>query len=248
MTDKRLYKEIATAIKQQLSAGVYKVGDKLPTERTLSETFGVGRAVIRESMILLEAEGFIDIRKSSGVYVLKTELITHSFLNDKAGPFELLQARQLIETSIAAFAATQIVKSDLAKLHEILEQEKKLLNSPPDQSLDTLFHCTIAASTQNALLAEIVRYIWDVRNRDPLWQKLTKESDQEEYSRKGYAEHEEIVAALQRKDPVAARQSMWQHLENIKQRVTRQLDISEQPTFDRFLFESIPLELPKEKS
>lgn len=73
MTDKRLYKEIATAIKQQLSDGVYKVGDKLPTERTLSETFGVGRAVIREAMILLEAEGFIDIRKSSGVYVLKTK-------------------------------------------------------------------------------------------------------------------------------------------------------------------------------
>lgn len=104
------------------------------------------------------------------------------------------------------------MKSDLAKLYEILEQEKKLLDSPPDQSLDAQFHCAIAASTQNAMLAEIVRYIWDVRNRDPLWQTLTKESDQEEYSRKGFAEHEEIVAALQRKDPIAARQSMWQHL------------------------------------
>ncbi|SQI36388.1 L-lactate utilization operon repressor [Leminorella richardii] len=248
MTDKRLYKEIATAIKQQLSDGVYKVGDKLPTERTLSETFGVGRAVIREAMILLEAEGFIDIRKSSGVYVLKNETVINSFLDGKAGPFELLQARQLIETSITAFAATQIVKSDLAKLYEILEQEKKLLDSPPDQSLDAQFHCAIAASTQNAMLAEIVRYIWDVRNRDPLWQTLTKESDQEEYSRKGFAEHEEIVAALQRKDPIAARQSMWQHLENIKLRVTKQLEYNEQPTFDRFLFESIPLELPKGKS
>jgi len=248
MADKRLYKEIATAIKQQLSDGVYKPGDKLPTERALSESFGVGRAVIREAMILLEAEGFIDIRKSSGVYVLKTDTIINSFLDGKAGPFELLQARQLIESSITAFAATQIVKSDLARLYEILEKEKTLLDAPPDQALDALFHCTIAASTQNAVLTEIVRYIWDVRSRDPLWQMLSKESDQGEYSRKGYAEHQEIVAALQRKDPVAARHSMWQHLENIKQRVTRQLECTEQPTFDRFLFESIPLELKQDRS
>lgn len=98
------------------------------------------------------------------------------------------------------------------------------------------------------MLAEIVRHIWDIRNRDPLWQMLSQESDQEEYSRKGYEEHEQILLALQHRDPAAARQSMWTHIENIKQRVTKQLKCHNQSVFDRYLFESIPLDIPKEKS
>ncbi|VFS45896.1 FadR/GntR family transcriptional regulator [Budvicia aquatica] len=60
----RLYKEVGAKIKKQLLSGIYKIGDKLPTERELTETFGVGRTVIREALILLEVEGFIEIRKA----------------------------------------------------------------------------------------------------------------------------------------------------------------------------------------
>lgn len=238
----RLYKEIGSKIKKQLLSGIYKIGDKLPTERELSESFGAGRTVIREALILLEVEGFIEIRKSSGIYVIKNEIGMDSFLTGKVGPFELLQARQLIESTIAAFAATQIVKSDLEKMNDVLEQEKEYLDLPPNEELDRYFHCLVAGATQNALLTDLVKYIWDVRKRDPIWQELKQQDEQREYSRKGYEEHRAILQALQRKDPVAAKLAMWQHLENINDRVTKQLE-SEEPSFDRFLFESVPLDI-----
>ena len=219
-----------------------KIGDKLPTERELTETFGVGRTVIREALILLEVEGFIEIRKSSGIYVIKNEIGMDSFLTGKVGPFELLQARQLIESTIAAFAATQIVKSDLEKLSDVLEQEKEYLDLPPNEELDRYFHCLVAGATQNALLTDLVRYIWDVRKRDPIWQELKQQDEQREYSQRGYEEHKAILQALQRKDPMAAKLAMWQHLENINDRVTKQLE-SKEPSFDRFLFESVPLDI-----
>lgn len=162
-----------------------KIGDKLPTERELTETFGVGRTVIREALILLEVEGFIEIRKSSGIYMIKNEIGMDSFLTGKVGPFELLQARQLIESTIAAFAATQIVKSDLEKLSDVLEQEKEYLDLPPNEELDRYFHCLVAGATQNALLTDLVRYIWDVRKRDPIWQELKQQDEQREYSQRG---------------------------------------------------------------
>lgn len=238
----RLYKEVGAKIKKQLLSGIYKIGDKLPTERELTETFGVGRTVIREALILLEVEGFIEIRKSSGIYVIKNEIGMDSFLTGKVGPFELLQARQLIESTIAAFAATQIVKSDLEKLNDVLEQEKEYLDLPPNEELDRYFHCLVAGATQNALLTDLVRYIWDVRKRDPIWQELKQQDEQREYSQRGYEEHKAILQALQRKDPMAAKLAMWQHLENINDRVTKQLE-SKEPSFDRFLFESVPLDI-----
>ncbi|WP_134530933.1 FCD domain-containing protein [Budvicia aquatica] len=165
-----------------------------------------------------------------------------SFLTGKVGPFELLQARQLIESTIAAFAATQIVKSDLEKLSDVLEQEKEYLDLPPNEELDRYFHCLVAGATQNALLTDLVRYIWDVRKRDPIWQELKQQDEQREYSQRGYEEHKAILQALQRKDPMAAKLAMWQHLENINDRVTKQLE-SKEPSFDRFLFESVPLDI-----
>ncbi len=208
----------------------------------MTETFGVGRTVIREALILLEVEGFIEIRKSSGIYVIKNEIGMDSFLTGKVGPFELLQARQLIESTIAAFAATQIVKSDLEKLSDVLEQEKEYLDLPPNEELDRYFHCLVAGATQNALLTDLVRYIWDVRKRDPIWQELKQQDEQREYSQRGYEEHKAILQALQRKDPMAAKLAMWQHLENINDRVTKQLE-SKEPSFDRFLFEFVPLDI-----
>ena len=208
----------------------------------MTEAFGVGRTVIREALILLEVEGFIEIRKSSGIYVIKNEIGMDSFLTGKVGPFELLQARQLIESTIAAFAATQIVKSDLEKLSDVLEQEKEYLDLPPNEELDRYFHCLVAGATQNALLTDLVRYIWDVRKRDPIWQELKQQDEQREYSQRGYEEHKAILQALQRKDPMAAKLAMWQHLENINDRVTKQLE-SKEPSFDRFLFEFVPLDI-----
>lgn len=106
--DLRSYKKIGNELKKQLFEGTYKIGDKLPTERELADFFNVSRTVIREALIMLEIEGFVEVRKGSGVYLIDLPRVAE---NDESinqidvGPFELLQARQLLESSIAEFAA-----------------------------------------------------------------------------------------------------------------------------------------------
>ncbi|MBP9642106.1 MAG: FCD domain-containing protein, partial [Budvicia sp.] len=75
-----------------------------------------------------------------------------------------------------------------------------------------------------------------------IWQELKQQDEQREYSQRGYEEYKAILQALQRKDPMAAKLAMWQHLENNNDRVTKQLE-SKEPSFDRFLFEFVPLDI-----
>ena len=89
----------------------YNPGDRLPPEREIAEMLDVTRTVVREALIMLEIKGLVEVRRGAGIYVLDNavgegaaESADINHCND-AGPFELLQARQLLESNIAEFAA-----------------------------------------------------------------------------------------------------------------------------------------------
>jgi GntR family hexuronate regulon transcriptional repressor len=123
---RRLYQQLAAELKDRIEQGVYLVGDKLPAERFIADEKSVSRTVVREAIIMLEVEGYVEVRKGSGIHVISNQP-KHSPVPDESlefasyGPFELLQARQLIESNIAEFAATQVTKQDIMKLMEIQE-------------------------------------------------------------------------------------------------------------------------------
>ena len=73
-----------------------------------------------------------------------------------------------------------------------------------------------------------------------MWQKLHSRITDNSYRQEWLADHHKILAALQRKDPKMARQAMWQHLENVKEKLLELSDV-EDPAFDGYLFESIPV-------
>lgn len=106
---RRLYQQLAAELKDRIEQGVYLVGDKLPAERFIADEKSVSRTVVREAIIMLEVEGYVEVRKGSGIHVI-SNLPKHSPVADESlefasyGPFELLQARQLIESNIAEFA------------------------------------------------------------------------------------------------------------------------------------------------
>ncbi|VDR24502.1 DNA-binding transcriptional repressor ExuR [Raoultella terrigena] len=71
--------------------------------------------MVREAIIMLEVEGYVEVRKGSGIHVISNhpkhqQPIDETLEFANYGPFELLQARQLIESNIAEFAATQVTK------------------------------------------------------------------------------------------------------------------------------------------
>lgn len=127
---RRLYQQLAAELKDRIEQGVYLVGDKLPAERFIADEKSVSRTVVREAIIMLEVEGYVEVRKGSGIHVISSQA-KHSPIPDESlefasyGPFELLQARQLIESNIAEFAATQVTKQDIMKLMEIQDHARK---------------------------------------------------------------------------------------------------------------------------
>mgnify|MGYP000025446507 CR=1 FL=1 len=135
--EKKPYQEIGDDLRAQIAQGRYPVGSRLPPERHIAETYGVSRTIVREALLMLELQGTVDIRQGSGVYVMRipheNDSEEEQLLSSDVGPFEILQARQLLESNIAAFAAKMATRADIDNLKRIIEQEQRLSPSttPP---------------------------------------------------------------------------------------------------------------------
>ncbi|MCH4565485.1 FCD domain-containing protein [Halomonas sp. EGI 63088] len=247
---KRLYQEIGHQLYTELSSGRYKVGDRLPPERDIAERFSVSRAVVREALIMLELMELIEVRKGSGVYVIKlpsasssNDTIEKDLDEEDAGPFEMMQARQLIESYIAEFAATQVTKNDIRRMREALDMERKNIDlEATDYDGDKMFHLAIAEATQNSVLVDVLLNLWERRERSPMWKQLHSHITDQTYRKKWLVDHDNILTAIQRRNPNDARQAMWQHLENVKNTL---MELSEhgEPDFDGYLFIDNPVQI-----
>ncbi|AEV39348.1 transcriptional regulatory protein [Pseudovibrio sp. FO-BEG1] len=241
---RRRYQEVAEVLRKELSNGTFKVGDRLRPERQIAEEMNVSRSLLREAMIMLEIEGLIDVRKGSGTYVVRlpdTDQVTPTSNLEDIGPFELLQARQLMESNIAAFAASMVTKADILRMRDALEREREdLAKGSGGYEADEEFHLLIAEATQNSVLVDMVRNLWQQRTRSKMWDKLHERIFDNTYREEWLNDHQDILDALQRRDPQAAKQAMWQHLENVKKRLMELSDVDD-PAFDAYLFQQDPL-------
>jgi len=73
---RRLYQQLAADLKERIEQGVYLVGDKLPAERFIADEKNVSRTVVREAIIMLEVEGYVEVRKGSGIHVVSNRVIS----------------------------------------------------------------------------------------------------------------------------------------------------------------------------
>ncbi|RLM20566.1 transcriptional regulator ExuR [Brenneria alni] len=241
---RRLYRQLAAELKQRIESGVYQVGEKLPAERYIAEEMNVSRTVVREAIIMLEVEGYVEVRKGSGIHVISNQqkhlLVTREDIEFvTAGPFELLQARQLIESNIAEFAATQVTRQDIVQLMEIQEHARQE-DRFRDSQWDLKFHVQVALATQNSAMATIVEKMWSQRVHNPYWLKLHEHIDDK--SIESWCEdHDQILKALIRKDPYATKLAMWQHLENTKQMLFRATTDDFEFNVDRYMFAENPV-------
>lgn len=225
----------------------YRPGERLPPEREIAERLDVTRTIVREALTMLEIKGLVEVRRGAGIYVLADaaeedgDAAQHG--ND-AGPFELLQARQLLESNIAEFAALQATREDIIKMRQALElEERELASSAPgcSESGDMQFHLAIAEATHNSLLVELFRQSWQWRENNPMWLQLHSHLASTDYRKAWLVDHRQILAALIKKDARAAKRAMWQHLENVKQRLLEFSNVDD-IDFDGYLFESWPLD------
>lgn len=240
----RYYQVLGQKLKELMVSGNYPVGSRLMPEREIAQFYNVSRATVREALIMLEIEGLIAIKKGSGAYVLRhptpTDYKDTLMRKGDHGPFEVLQARQILESNIAAFAALTITKNDIAEMREILKSERRAVESGLDisEENDKCFHSVIARSTQNGMLSDVLEQLWDARVNSPMWDQLHAHIEDKAFRIKWLDDHEVILNALQKRDAALSRKAMWQHLENVKNTLMTLSDFDD-PNFDGYLFESV---------
>ena len=236
-------------LRNMIAQNQYAVGERLPPEREIAEMLAVTRTVVREALIMLEIEGLIEVRRGAGIFVISTPSTpaqqppVTAQCND-AGPFELLQARQLLESNIAEFAALQATREDIVKMRQaLLLEEQELASDAPDEteSGDMQFHLAIAEATHNSMLVELFKQSWQWRENNPMWIQLHSHLDNTRYRKEWLLDHKQILAALIKKDAKAAKLAMWQHLENVKLRLLEFSNVDD-IYFDGYLFDSWPLD------
>ena len=212
----RLYQGIVAQIESLLERGELRPGDQLPPERSLAEQFQVSRASVREALRTLELLGIVETRAGGGTFVRRatpedmsrplTALISRGHT---AG--DVIEVRGLIEPALAALAAARIVPAELAELREILAlQEAKVAAGEPYAEEDARFHELIGHAARNELLVTMLAVIWDVlRSSREEWLQTNQRAET------SLEAHRRILAALERRDPVAARAEAAEHIREV---------------------------------
>ena len=215
----RLYQQIAQQLRQLITAGEYPPGSRLPAERELASQLGVSRPSVREALIALEVEGWVEVRTGSGVYVLtRTAPARQPVAATEWGPLEVIRARRLVEGEIAALAAQAIGPEHLRTLQQALvsmQHDADAGRAPLEG--DRAFHLTLAAACGNAVLSDTVTQFWDAR-KGPLFERLGDYFETSDSWRSAIEEHHRVLTALQNGDAEAARQAMQNHMDQSHER------------------------------
>jgi GntR family transcriptional repressor for pyruvate dehydrogenase complex len=210
----RIYAEIVRQIKGMIADGTLKSGDRLPPERDLAERFRVSRTSVREALRALESLGLIEIRAGEGTHVREVsvesliEPLALVILTHREAIAELYEARRLLEPPIAALAARRASPEEIAELARILEEQaREVAAGRTGLAQDAAFHEAIAHSTHNRAITRIVTTLMDLLAQ-------TREDSLQAPGRpqRSHQDHQQILAAIEARDPAAAQRAMLSHV------------------------------------
>ncbi|MGU3401439.1 FadR/GntR family transcriptional regulator [Brucellaceae bacterium D45D] len=215
---------VAKDIAERIEAGEYAVGEKIPIEAQLCETYNVSRTVVREAIAYLRSEGLVQSRQGIGVFVtargggLVLKISTER-MGELAEILEILELRLGVEIEAAGLAAQRRDAASLKRIKDALalcEDIDQFAEKP--RELDFEFHMAIAEATGNSYMPRFMSFIGPVIiPRSQLLHasvpKITRE-----YLSKMLAEHHDIADAIATGNMSEAREAMRIHLDGSLER------------------------------
>jgi GntR family transcriptional repressor for pyruvate dehydrogenase complex len=127
----KVYEGVLDQLKSYIEYHHLKPGDKLPSERELSEQLNVGRSSIREALRAMELLGLIETRRGEGTFMRAyrphhmVELLSNFLLNESRTREELFTAKQMLEKEVVMRLLGKLSEDELNKVDEIIEKEKR---------------------------------------------------------------------------------------------------------------------------
>jgi len=206
--------EIVQRIQQLLASSRIRAGEKLPAERVLADALGVSRTAVRDALKRLEAHGITEVRRGKGTYVRQTQCVAlgNNVLGAGLPRRQLLlslEARAAVDVPICGLAAERATRRDLRAIAEYLEQpEQQPSVIARRYSPDLGFEALIGAATHNPYLQRMQSYVHQTYAE--VWRQIgfiPRPADER------LADHRQILDALLRRDPRAARRAMTRHLD-----------------------------------
>lgn len=197
VSSNKLYIQIYNQIHDAIVNGVYKVGDKLPSEKEFCAMFNVSRVPVREALCALELNGLVDSMQGVGVYVKEHPAQINSDWMQQVKPQEVLRARMALEPDIAREAALHIKPEEKEKLEEIIARfgenyEAGQATDAPDKE----FHLLVAKASGSVLYDMLLTIIFETMQQD-LWELiLSRTVHTEKYRKQNYEEHSAIGRAI----------------------------------------------------
>lgn len=204
--------QLVADLREMIRAEGLVTGDNLPTERELSDRFGVARNTVREAVGVLRAYGVIEVRPKVGAVLvnrhLSAALDVFAFqLTISPETFADIQGfRQLVELGLYDTLAARITPDDLTALEA---HNAAMLNAPtvPDcAAADYAFHHRLVTIAGNATLADVFRIM------EPVILRLMETGKETRGRTLAHRSHEEIIRALRNRDSLAYRYFMADHL------------------------------------
>ncbi len=224
----RLADGIVSDVLQSISEGRSAPGEKLPTESEMAAEYGVSRAVVREAIAQLKADGMVAVRQGAGAYIAETPGAASfkiAAITGLDGPRlrHLFELRLCVEGAAASLAAARRQADDLIEIEGCLGRMQSALELGRDGSHDDgLFHEAIAKASHNPELARFVGFLGHAfdATRKPSW---TAQGRAIGLAETAAEEHEAIFRAITAGDSDLARQASENHIRNSEKRTFSKL-------------------------
>ncbi|POM22946.1 HTH-type transcriptional regulator LutR [Actinomadura rubteroloni] len=202
-----LVEQAIAHLREQIAAGHWPVGAKLPGETTLARDLGVGRSTVREAIRALAGAGLVRARQGAGVFVLAAE--PDEGWQDRlrrASVAEVYEIRMMIEVGAAELAARRRTDADLLALDRALAARTAAVADGTDEQFidaDIALHAAVVAAAGNPLLADLFAGFVPVL-RDGLLDLVRMIDARADDAVHGAAAHADLVEAVRAGDPAAA--------------------------------------------
>jgi GntR family transcriptional repressor for pyruvate dehydrogenase complex len=213
---KTVTEQIVEYILEQIRKGIYKPGNKLPSQDELSRELEVSRVSIREAMIQLQYMSLIEIHQGEGTFVSQNSLenlmsnalkITVMARANKENLIHLLEVRRIIEQHTIELAVLRGEEDELLPLEEIIKEMDTCIDPQSFLSKDLEFHLQIARASGNPILFKLLEMI-----RYTFWNELMDVMDIPGLREKAIEYHNLIYGAIQAGNKEKAVRFMLEHL------------------------------------
>jgi GntR family transcriptional regulator, transcriptional repressor for pyruvate dehydrogenase complex len=208
---------VAERIRSDIFSGVYAIGDRLPTEREFSETYGVSRPIVREAVGCLKRDGLISTRQGLGAFVIQTHELAFRLngadLDDADDIRNVVELLMAVESAATGLAAERRTKPELTEIKNRLNAMQQAIDRGDDGvEEDIAFHRTIVQATKNPYFRQMSEFL-DTRIRNFIRKARTNTARKyKERIQAVQEEHSAIYDAIASGDGPNARLAAETHL------------------------------------